>query len=65
MAQVYKIRGMPKFIAFVFCVAFLIGAGGFPRLGLAFVAVVVALLFGYGAWQLGAIWLNPPTKHRH
>jgi tellurite resistance protein TehA-like permease len=53
---------MPKFIAFVCCIAVLIGAGGWPRVGFALVAAVVALSIGYGVWLLALVFFSTPNS---
>lgn len=43
---------MSRLIAFVFCIAFLLLAGGWVKVGMALMALVVALLFTYGGYLL-------------
>jgi len=50
---------MPRLIAFVFCIAFLFGAGGFVRVGMALAAAGVVALVGYLLWSLLRMFIGP------
>jgi hypothetical protein len=50
---------MPRLIAFVFCVAFLFGAGGFVRVGMALAAAGVVALGCYLVWGLLRMFIGP------
>lgn len=50
---------MPRLIAFVFCIAFLFGAGGYVRVGMALAAAVVVALVGYLVWNLLRMFIGP------
>jgi hypothetical protein len=49
---------MPRLIAFIFCIAFLFGAGGFVRVGMALAAASVLTLGGYLAWSLVRMFIG-------
>lgn len=50
--------GMPRLIAFVICIAFLVGAGASVRAGMVVAAVAVLGLVGYLAWSLLRLFLG-------
>lgn len=50
---------MPRLIAFIFCIAFLVGAGASVRLGMALAAVAALGLVAYLAWCLVRMFLGP------
>lgn len=51
---------MPRFIVFVFCLAFLCAAGGWVKTGMVLFAVVFALLVAYVVHLAARVILKPP-----
>ena len=51
--------GMPRLIAFIFCIAFLVGAGASVPVGMAIAAAAVLGLAGYLAWSLLRMFIGP------
>lgn len=49
---------MPRLIAFIFCIAFLVGAGASVRAGMAVAAVAMLALGGYVAWCFVGMFLG-------
>lgn len=52
---------MPRLIAFIFCIAFLVGAGASVLAGMAVAAVALLALGGYAAWCALALFISPRT----
>jgi len=50
---------MPRLIVFLMCIAFLFGAGGFVRTGMALAAAGVVALAGYLVWLLARLFIGP------
>ena len=50
---------MTRLIAFIFCIAFLVGAGASVRAGMALAALAAVLLTAYLAWCLFAMFIGP------
>ncbi len=50
---------MSRLIAFLLCIAFLFGAGGFVRTGMALAAASVMTLAGYLVWGLARMFIGP------
>lgn len=50
---------MPRLIAFIFCIAFLVGAGASVRVGMAIATAAVLGLAGYLAWSLLRMFVGP------
>lgn len=50
---------MPRLIAFLLCIAFLFGAGGFVRAGMALAAAAAVALAGWLAWSLVRLFIGP------
>lgn len=55
---------MAHLIAFVFCIAFLVLAGGFIKIGMALMALVFALLVAFVVYLLIRLFLGSPAKHQ-
>jgi len=52
---------MSRFIAFVFCLAFLCAAGGWVKTGMVLFAVVFALLVAYVVYLAARVTFRPPS----
>lgn len=50
---------MPRLIVFLLCIAFLFGAGGFVRFGMALAAATMAAAAAYLAWALVRLFIGP------
>ena len=50
---------MPRVIVFIFCLAFLFGAGGFVRTGMTLAAAGLLALGGYLLWGVARMFLGP------
>ncbi|WOI47694.1 hypothetical protein [Acidovorax sp. BLS4] len=50
---------MPRLIAFILCIAFLVGAGASVRAGMAVAAMALLALGGYLAWTWLRLFLGP------
>jgi len=53
---------MPRLIAFVLCIAFLVGAGASVPVGMALAALAVLGLGGYLAWCLARLVIGPARR---
>lgn len=53
---------MSRLIAFVFCIAFLVMAGGFTKTGMALAALAFALLVALVAYLFIRLFLGPPQR---
>ncbi len=53
---------MSRLIAFVFCIALLLLAGGAVKSGMALMALVFALLAAFVAYLLVRLFLGPPRS---
>ena len=51
--------GMPRLIAFVFCIAFLVGAGASVPVGMGIAAAAVLGLVVFLAWSLLQMFFGP------
>ena len=49
---------MARLIAFIFCIAFLVGTGASVRAGMALAVVAVVALAGYMAWCLFKMFIG-------